>query len=139
MLHARMTAADAAPCGRASPARDRIGGTASTATRATRPAHPSGVRGNQALLRAGAGKRATADRVPAVVHEVLRAPGAPLDAATRAAMETRFGHDFGRVRVHSDGRAAESAQRVDALAYTVGRDIVFGAAQYAPASAAGRE
>jgi hypothetical protein len=29
---------------------------------------------------------------PPIVHEVLRAPGQPLDAATRAFMEPRFGH-----------------------------------------------
>jgi hypothetical protein len=47
-------------------------------------------------------------------------------------MESRFGHDFGNVRVHTDARAAESAHQVHALAYTVGSDIVFGANQYAP-------
>src|SRR5207244_13056903 len=44
--------------------------------------------------------------------------GKPLDDATRAEMEPRFGHDFGRVRVHSDARAAKSARDLDALAYT---------------------
>jgi len=53
-------------------------------------------------------------------------------------MEPRFGHDFARVRIHADDRAAESARAVDALAYTVGPDVVFGASQYAPATAAGR-
>ena len=52
-------------------------------------------------------------------------------------MEPRFGHDFSRVRVHTGARAAESAQAVSALAYTVGRDVVFGAGQYAPATARG--
>src|SRR6266545_7306830 len=45
--------------------------------------------------------------VPPVVHEVLRAPGQPLDTATRAFMEPRFGHDFSGVRVHTDARATE--------------------------------
>src|SRR5437870_4603658 len=67
--------------------------------------------------------------VPPIVHEVLRSPGQPLDAVTRALMEPRFGHDFSRVRVHTGARAAESASAVNALAYTVGRDVVFGAAQ----------
>jgi Domain of unknown function (DUF4157) len=70
--------------------------------------------------------------VPAIVHEVLRSPGQPLEAAIRAFMEPRFGHDFSRVNVHADERAAASAQAVNALAYTVGNDIVFGAGQYAP-------
>jgi hypothetical protein len=53
-------------------------------------------------------------------------------------MQTRFGHDFGAVRVHTDARAAESARAVNALAYTVGRDVVFGAGQYLPATGGGR-
>ena len=79
-----------------------------------------------------------ASEVPSIVHEVLRSPGRPLDAATRAFMEPRFGHDFSGVRVHTDEKAAESAQAVNSLAYTVGSDIVFGAQQYAPGSASGR-
>src|SRR5205823_1492835 len=51
--------------------------------------------------------------------------GQPLDTSTRAFMEPRFGHDFSKVRVHTDARAAESAGAVDALAYTVGWDVVF--------------
>jgi hypothetical protein len=66
---------------------------------------------------------------PPIVHEVLNSPGQPLDAATRAFFEPRFGHDFTRVRLHTDGRAAESARAVNALAYTVGNEIVFGAGQ----------
>jgi outer membrane protein OmpA-like peptidoglycan-associated protein len=68
--------------------------------------------------------------VPLIVNEALRSPGQPLNPNTRAFMESRFGHDFGQVRVHDDTRAAESARAVNALAYTVGRDIVFGAGQY---------
>lgn len=70
--------------------------------------------------------------VPSIVHEVLRSPGQPLDAQTRAFFEPRFGHDFSKVRVHTDTRAAESARAVNALAYTVGYDIVFGNGQFSP-------
>jgi hypothetical protein len=76
--------------------------------------------------------------VPPVVHKVLRSPGRPLDESTRQLMEPRFGHDFGRVRVHTDERAARSARAVHARAYTVGPDVVFGAGQFAPGTAAGR-
>jgi hypothetical protein len=69
---------------------------------------------------------------------VLNAPGSPLDAQTRAFMEPRFGHDFSKVRVHTDAKAAESARGVNALAYTVGHDIAFGAGQYAPQTLPGR-
>jgi hypothetical protein len=77
--------------------------------------------------------------VPPIVHDVLRSPGQPLDAGTRAFMEPRFGHDFSHVRVHADARAAESAQAVNALAYAVGHDVVFEANQYAPHSRDGQK
>src|SRR5437870_5484816 len=82
--------------------------------------------------------RKESQSAPTVVHEVLRAPGQPLDAPTRGLMESRLGHDFARVRIHTDARAAESARAVNALAYTVGLDIVFDDAQYAPHSRQGQ-
>lgn len=80
----------------------------------------------------------TPSLIPPVVSEVLRSRGQPLDSATRGFMESRFGHDFSQVRVHTDARAAESAAKVSALAYTVGRDMVFGAHGYEPSSLEGR-
>ena len=77
-------------------------------------------------------------RVPACVPEVLQSSGQALDAQTRAQMEPRLGHDFSRVRIHTDARAAESAREVNALAYTMERDIVFNTGQYAPHSRAGQ-
>jgi hypothetical protein len=71
------------------------------------------------------------------VDEALRSPGQPLDVSTRAFMEGRFRHDFSRVRIHTDERAAQSARAVDALAYTVGPNVVFAAGQFAPGRAAG--
>ena len=65
--------------------------------------------------------------------------GQPLDTATRASFESRFGADLSDVRVHTDEKAAESARSVNALAYTVGNDIVFSAQQYDPGSYAGRK
>jgi hypothetical protein len=79
------------------------------------------------------------ETAPPNTHEVLRSSGLPLDTATRAFMEPRFGHDFSRVRVHLDSQAAASARDVGALAYTVGRDIVFSQDQFAPYSAAGQQ
>ena len=77
--------------------------------------------------------------VPSIVDEVLSSSGQPLDARTRAFMEPRFGHDFSNIRVHTDAKAAESAQAVNALAYTVGRDVVFGAGQYVPGTSEGKK
>jgi hypothetical protein len=74
-----------------------------------------------------------------MIDQVLHSPGLPLDAATRAFMESHFGHDFSNVRVHIDARAAGSAQAVDALAYTVGHNIVFGSGQYAPHTREGKQ
>jgi hypothetical protein len=76
--------------------------------------------------------------VPPIVHQVLNSSGQSLDADTRAFMEPRFGHDFSHVRVHTDSRAAESARAVNARAYTVGRDLVFGSGQYAPTTNEGQ-
>jgi hypothetical protein len=134
--------------------------------------------------------------VPTIVHDVLRSPGRPLDASTRAFFEPRFARNFSRVpvssaaqqissstltigepssvfeqeadrmadavtriestekktslrnkqnsfdldkvRIHTGTQAAESARAVNARAYTVGNDIVFGEGQYDPASEAGR-
>jgi pyrrolidone-carboxylate peptidase len=80
----------------------------------------------------------TNEIAPPIVHTTLRSPGQPLESSTRALMESGFGHDFSRVRVHTDGHAAESARAINALAYTVGQQIVFGHGQYQPATAAGR-
>lgn len=75
---------------------------------------------------------------PPVVHEVLSGPGRALDAGARGAMEARFGHSFGHVRVHDDARAADSARAVGAHAYTVGPHVVFAEGRYAPGSSEGR-
>ncbi len=95
-------------------------------------------------VRTGLLQRSSADHagpatVPPIVHEVLRSSGQPLDPETLAYMEPRFGHDFSKVRVHTDTKAAESAESVNALAYTVGRDVVFGAKRYALRMSGGRE
>ncbi len=72
------------------------------------------------------------------VHDVLRSTGQPLDPATRAFMEPRFGQDFGNVRVHAGAKAAELARSVRALAYTVGRHVAFRTDSYRPGTPAGR-
>lgn len=73
-----------------------------------------------------------------IVHDGLRAPGQPLDAATRAFFEPRFGHDFSQVRVHADAQAHDAARAVNALAYTVGGDIVLQRGAYQPFTVAGQ-
>ena len=90
-------------------------------------------------LQRSANGTAPAGFAPPLVHDVLQSPGQALDGATRASMGARFGHDFSHVRVHTDARAAQSAQAVNALAYTVDPDVVFGAGQYAPHSRDGQK
>ena len=75
---------------------------------------------------------------PASVSAALAGSGSPLNPALRQDMERRFGHDFSRVRVHTDSVADQSADEVNALAYTVGRNIVFGAGRFAPETQEGR-
>jgi hypothetical protein len=73
------------------------------------------------------------------VHDVVGSGGgSPLDTDTRGLMESRLGHDFSDVRVHTDGKAHESAQSINAQAYTVGSDVVFQSGKYEPATDSGR-
>jgi hypothetical protein len=77
---------------------------------------------------------------PSVSANIRALPGGgnPLPQATRAFFEPRFGADLSQVRVHTGARAGETAKSINARAFTVGRDIAFGAGQYAPESQAGR-
>ena len=65
------------------------------------------------------------DNIAADISNTLSQSGSPLDSSTREFMETRFGYDFSNVRIHSDEIANRSAKIVNALAYTVGNDIIF--------------
>ncbi len=70
---------------------------------------------------------------PAAANRFVTVPassGQPLEAGTRSRMEYGFSHDFSNVRIHTGADAAESANALGALAYTWGRDVVFGAGRY---------
>ncbi len=71
------------------------------------------------------------------VGRTIAAGGRPLDGAS-VAMGRRAGHDFSRIRIHTDDRAAASATSIGARAYTVGNHIVFARGAYQPESEAGR-
>ena len=81
------------------------------------------------------------DVSPRIVESIasLRGAGNPLSRDIRDFFEPRFGYDFGRVRVHTGARAAETARLLNARAYTIDRDIAFGAGQYDPISRNGRQ
>ncbi|HJU55665.1 MAG TPA: DUF4157 domain-containing protein [Pyrinomonadaceae bacterium] len=76
--------------------------------------------------------------IPHVVDEVISGAGQPLDSQARTRMESHLGHDFSRVRVHTDARAAESARAVSASAYTVGQQVVFASGKYQPQTSEGQ-
>lgn len=86
----------------------------------------------------GSSSPATGVTAPPIVHEVLRSPGQPLDAETRAFFEPRFGRDFSRVRVHTDATSMQSARHLNANAYTAASSIVFGAGRFLPGRPEGR-
>jgi uncharacterized protein DUF4157 len=75
---------------------------------------------------------------PPLVDQALRSPGEALDPKTRRFMEAGFGYDFSGVRVHSGAAAEESARELNALAYTVGRDIVLGGGRLESGTIEGR-
>jgi hypothetical protein len=89
-------------------------------------------------------RREGSTTAPHVTHSVsadvraLQGRGSPLPAETRAFFETRFGANFSQVRVHTDTHAARTASSINAKAFTVGRDIAFGAGQFSPDSQTGR-
>jgi len=78
---------------------------------------------------------------PALLSHIqsLRGGGYPLSENDRAFFELRFGRDFSQVRVHTDTRAAETAQAVNAQAFTVGQDVIFGGGNYKPETINGKK
>lgn len=97
-----------------------------------------GGRSAPVLRRSPSANTKSASTAPPVVHQVLRSPGQPLDQSTRNFFESRMGHDFSGVRVHTSADAAKSASAIAARAYTVNSNIVFGAGEYAPQTESGR-
>lgn len=111
-------------------------GSASASEREARRAGAASLR-NEPVGPLGAVKDVS-EPVPSHVEETLHSPGEPLDEPLRTALEPRLGHDFSRVRVHSDDQAASSARQLHARAYAFGQDLVFGRNRYDPGSLPGR-
>lgn len=105
----------------------------------SRPASASATgAGGSMLHRSSASAAVPSVEAPPSVHQALHSPGAPLDAATRASLEPRFGRDLSGVRIHTGAEAAQSAADVQANAYTVGQDVFFAAGRYNPHSGEGK-
>jgi hypothetical protein len=83
-------------------------------------------------------RQSAGEAVPTSVDQILAGSGRPLEPALSRDMEQRFGYDFSRVRIHTGANAERSAREVDAHAYTVGRDIVFGTGRFAPETREGQ-
>jgi len=75
----------------------------------------TGRKENRLTLQARSTNQAEPSEVPPIVHEVLHSSSQPLGLAIRAFMEPRFGHDFSRVRLHTDRRVTETAQVMNGL------------------------
>ncbi len=69
----------------------------------------------------------------------LQGGGQPLPGPTRSFFEPRIGADFSKVRVHNDTRAASVARSINARAFTLGHNVVFGTGEYAPGTSSGRK
>gem|GEM_PF-6393159 len=67
-----------------------------------------------------------------------RGGGSALDKNTQRFMEDRFGTRLDHVRVHQDDEAANLSRDLSARAFTLGRDIFFGAGQYRPDAESGK-
>ncbi len=89
--------------------------------------------------------KTTSDRIPEIDPNIesyiqsLNGGGQPLSEDSRAFFEPRFDYDFSQVRVHTDAKAAESARVLNAQAYTVGKDVVFGGGYYSPSTQKGQK
>jgi hypothetical protein len=66
-----------------------------------------------------------------------RGGGAPLDADVRSRMESGFGADFGRVRLHTGAQASRLSESMQAQAFTVGSDVFLHDASPQPGTAGG--
>lgn len=71
-------------------------------------------------------------------HDSLPHGGQPLPPSVRAFFEPRFGYDFSQVKIHTNSQAAESAQALNARAYTYRNNVVFNRGEYSPETNAGR-
>ncbi len=85
------------------------------------------------------------DHVPEVHYDIenqiqsMKGGGRALSEGERAFFEPRFGYDFSEVRLHTDAKAADSARAVNAQAYTIGKDVVFGSDKYSTDSDDGKK
>lgn len=78
------------------------------------------------------------EQVGKEINNIRSSSGHSIDASAKGFMESRFGYNFSSVKIHTDESAARSANSVNARAYTIGNDVVFGEGQYRPNTQEGR-
>lgn len=100
---------------------------------------PAGVLNLQRSVGNAGVQRLLEDEERSPVHDVVGSgTGSPLESGTRTMMEERLGHDFSDVRIHTGPKADESARSINAVAYTVGSDVVFSSGHYSPDTPTGQ-
>lgn len=82
------------------------------------------------------GAEAAGDADPEAVRSQLGS-GQALDSSVQRRMQSAFGRDFAGVRVHTDAKARELSEGLNARAFTVGKDIAFGGDEYKPGTPVG--
>jgi len=99
----------------------------------------SGIQRKESNIQRKESAAGSAPEATSTVDQTLQSSGQSLDTGTRDFMESRFGYDFSQVRIHNDPLAHQSSSGINALAYTHGEHIVFGAGQYQPETDTGKE
>ena len=85
----------------------------------------------------------SASRIPALapgesLNAAMHGSGRPLERSLSTQLGAQLHTDLSDVRIHTGEHAAQAADAIQAQAFTVGKDIVFGAGQYQPASSSGK-
>lgn len=99
---------------------------------------PASTNPDRSMRTASSREAARQAKGEAPAERLFHGRGHPLEAGTRSFMEPRFGLDLSGVRLHTDGATASVAGVLGARAFTLGRDIGFGAGAYRPGTNAGR-
>lgn len=81
----------------------------------------------------------TPSHLPEVSEVINSSTAKLLDTETLDFMESRFGYDFSNVRIFDNTEAAKSASKLNALAYTLGNNIVFNKGEYSPNKESGKK
>ena len=100
------------------------------------PGFQSGV--NQVYRQRWLDERTAPPRVESSIN-TARGGGRLLSPTERSYYEPRFGTSFSGVKIHTDSKSAQLSRSVNAKAFTVGRDIFFGAGEYSPNTVQGKK